>query len=375
MKEALSIAVDAMGGDHAPREVVRGAVEAARLHPELRLLLVGREAAVRAELEPLDAGGLNIEVVHAEAVIDMGDSPVEALRRKKGSSIEVAALRVRSGDAVAMVSAGNTGACVAAATLRLGLLPDVRRAGIAVTFYAGDRPIVVIDVGANVASRPEHLIQYGIMASLYARSILRVENPTVGLLNVGEENEKGNALAKTTHSLFKKTRLNFLGNVEGVEIFRGICDVVVCDGFVGNIVLKVAEGLAERLADMFRQSLEETMKGLSRKFSEKAHSEKNASGGHPTGDSIHGIGKELLGGIAAVRERLDYSEQGGAPLLGVNGGVIIAHGRSSSRAIANAIRAAKRMAETDINRNITEEIRACLADRGDLPSVSTHREA
>jgi glycerol-3-phosphate acyltransferase PlsX len=370
MKEALGIAVDAMGGDHAPREVVRGAVEAARLDPDLRLLLVGREKEVRAELEPLGAGGLNIEVVHAEQVIDMGDSPVEALRRKKGSSIEVAALRVRSGDAVAMVSAGNTGACVAAATLRLGLLPEVRRAGIAVTFHAGNRPVVVIDVGANVASRPEHLIQYGIMASLYARSVLRVENPTVGLLNVGEENEKGNALAKTTHSLFRKTRLNFLGNVEGVEIFRGICDVVVCDGFVGNIVLKVAEGLAERLADLFRRTLEETIEGVSGKLSEKAR-----AGPSVAADAVLEVGKDLLGGFSSLRERLDYSEQGGAPLLGVNGVVTIAHGRSSARAIANAIRAAKRMAEADVNRNITEEIRACLADRGDLPSVSTHREA
>jgi glycerol-3-phosphate acyltransferase PlsX len=370
MKEALSIAVDAMGGDHAPREVVQGAVEAARADRDLRLLLVGREREVRAELEPLDAGGLNIEVVHAEHVIDMRDSPVEALRKKKGSSIEVAALRVRSGDAVAMVSAGNTGACVAAATLRLGLLPEVKRAGIAVTFHAGDRPLVVIDVGANVASRPEHLIQYAIMASHYARSVLRVENPTVGLLNVGEENEKGNALARTTHALFKKTRLNFLGNVEGVEIFRGICDVVVCDGFVGNIVLKVAEGLAERLADLFRKALEARIEGVSRKLAEKARA------GHSGGSElIQGVGNELVGAISGLRERLDYSEQGGAPLLGVNGVVTIAHGRSDARAIANAIRAAKRMAETDIQRNITEEIRACLADRGDLPSVSTHREA
>ncbi|MBI4605286.1 MAG: phosphate acyltransferase PlsX, partial [Planctomycetes bacterium] len=253
-----SIAIDAMGGDHAPRQVVLGTIQSARSHPHVRHILVGREAEVRAELEAagwrssvgdgrIDDG--RIDVVPAEHVIGMGDSPVESLRRKRGSSIEVAVRLVKTGEAAAMVSAGNTGACVAAATILLGLLPEVRRAGIAVAFHAGASPVVVIDVGANVSSKPEHLIQYGIMANLYARSVLSVENPRIGLLNIGEEDEKGNPLAKTTHQLFSRTRLNFLGNVEGVEIFRGVCDVVVCDGFVGNIVLKVSEGLAERLVE------------------------------------------------------------------------------------------------------------------------------
>jgi glycerol-3-phosphate acyltransferase PlsX len=335
----LSIAIDAMGGDHAPREVVRGTVDAARGNPDARLLLVGREREVREELTEAGWNGSNIEVVAAEHVIGMGESPVEALRRKRGSSIEVATRLVRTGDAVAMVSAGNTGACVAAATIFLGLLPDVRRAGIAVAFHAGDRPVVVIDVGANVYSKPEHLIQYGIMANLYARSVLGVESPRVGLLNIGEEDEKGNPLTKMTHNLFRRTKLNFLGNVEGVQIFRGVCDVVVCDGFVGNIVLKVSEGLAERLVDLFRTTLEEAFAGSDAASGAAASS-------------------RLRGAFTSLKDRLDYSEYGGAPLLGVNGVMIIAHGRSDARAISNAVRVARRMAETDVNRNITEEIRA-----------------
>jgi phosphate acyltransferase len=345
-----AIAVDAMGGDKAPREAVRGAVQAVRLDPQVRVLLVGREAAVRAELDAAGWSGSGIDIVPAEHVIEMGDSPVEALRRKKGSSIEVAIRLVRSGDAAAMVSAGNTGACVAAATICLGLLPEVRRAGIAVAFDAGARPVVVIDVGANVSSKPEHLIQHGIMANLYARSVLRVENPRVGLLNIGEENEKGNVLTKTTHTLFRDTRLNFVGNVEGVEIFRGVCDVVVCDGFVGNIVLKVSEGLAERLVDLFQSTLRESFVSDLPPVRQPGEA--------ASGDGAGSIESKLRGVFKALRQKLDYSEYGGAPLLGVNGVIIIAHGRSDANAIANAIRVARRMAETDVNRLITEEIRA-----------------
>jgi glycerol-3-phosphate acyltransferase PlsX len=348
---SFAIAIDAMGGDHAPREVVRGAVEAARLNQDVRLLLVGQAEKIRRELESaeLESGEPgsarprpgNIEVVPAEHVIEMSDSPIEALRKKKGSSIEVGTRLVHTGDALAMVSAGNTGACVAAATLFLGLLPEVRRAGIAVSFHAGKSPVVVIDVGANVSSKPEHLIQYGVMASHYARSVLRIESPRVGLLNIGEEDEKGNSLTKSTHNLFKKTALNFLGNVEGVEIFKGVCDVVVCDGFVGNIVLKVSEGLAERLVDLFQTTLE------------------RVEPADPASESSRGsIQKHVQGALSNLRAKLDYSEYGGAPLLGVNGVMIIAHGRSDSKAIANAIRVARRMVEMDVNKHITEELQA-----------------
>jgi glycerol-3-phosphate acyltransferase PlsX len=285
----------------------------------------------------------------------MGDSPVEALRRKRGSSIEVATRLVRTGEAAAMVSAGNTGACVAAATIHLGLLPEVRRAGIAVTFRAGDQPVVVIDMGANVSSKPEHLIQYGIMASLFSRSVHQVDSPRVGLLNIGEEDEKGNSLAKETHALFQKTRLNFLGNVEGNELFRGVADVIVCDGFVGNIVLKVTEGLAERLMELFGTMLEHSLgDGVGPSADGRAADGSPGLGGLGLG----ALGERLRGTFKSLRERLDYSEYGGAPLLGVNGVMIIAHGRSDSRAVTNAIRVAMRMAQMDVNRHITEEIRA-----------------
>jgi phosphate acyltransferase len=363
---SLAIAIDAMGGDHAPREVVRGVVAAARLYPDTRLLLVGREAEIRKELQQAGAGNLSIDVIPAEEIVEMGDSPVESVRKKKKSSISVATRLVASGQAVALVSAGNTGACVAAATLLLGLLPEVRRAGIAVAFHAGDRPVVVIDVGANIASKPEHLLQYAIMASLYSRNVLGVENPRVGLLNIGEENEKGNSLAKTTHGLFRKTRLNFVGNVEGVEIFRDVCDVVVCDGFVGNIVLKVSEGLAERLGELFRHTLEKTLDSAAARLSRATVAAGIPGALAPSDEGaapvIPGLAKELLASFKSLREKLDYSEYGGAPLLGVNGVMIIGHGRSDARAIANAIGVARRMIEMDFGRRISEEIQASLGE-------------
>jgi phosphate acyltransferase len=330
-----AIAIDAMGGDRAPQEVVRGAILAARESPQVPLLLAGDEARVREELKAGGWDGSNIEVVPSKTVIDMKDSPVEALRRKKDSSIEVATRLVKDGRAFAVVGAGNTGACVAASTLLLGVLPNVKKAGIAVGFLTGETKVVVIDVGANIYSKPEHLIQYGIMASIYAQEILGVASPRVGLLNIGEEDKKGNALAKTTHDLFRGTNCNFIGNVEGVEIFRGGVDVVVCDGFVGNIVLKTAEGMAERLMSLVHGVLKEmTSKG--------------------TG----GAGAALQEAVGHLQRKLDYSEYGGAPLLGVNGITIIAHGRSDAKAIFNAIRVAGKMGEINLNARISKELRA-----------------
>jgi glycerol-3-phosphate acyltransferase PlsX len=291
----------------------------------------------------------------------MGDSPVEALKKKKGSSIEIATRLVRTGEANAMVSAGNTGACVAAGTILLGLLPDVRRAGIAVCLHAGSSAVIIIDVGANISSKPEHLLQYGIMASLYARSVLRVENPRVGLLNIGEENEKGNQLVKTTHVLFTKAPLNFVGNVEGVEIFRGVCDVIVCDGFVGNIVLKVSEGLAECLVEQFKSTSEQALRGIPVRAAsvvDGGGGTKALFGDMDTADPVATVEKRLRSSVTTMREKIDYAEYGGAPLLGVNGVMIMAHGRSDARAITNAVRVARRMVETDINKHITEEIHA-----------------
>jgi glycerol-3-phosphate acyltransferase PlsX len=340
VKAGPAIAIDAMGGDRAPREIVRGAVLAAREKPDVPLLLCGDEARVREELVACEWEGRNIEVVPARCVIDMSDSPVEALRRKKGSSIEIATRQVKEGKAFAVVGAGNTGACVAASTLLLGVLPNVKKAGIAVAFSTGETRVVVIDVGANVYSKPEHLIQYGVMANLYAREILGVQQPRVGLLNIGEENEKGNALAKTTHGLFQKTKLNFVGNVEGVELFRGSCEVAVCDGFVGNIVLKTAEGMAERLMGLFHSALRESLDLV------------------PNNAEFAGAMRQALG---KIERRLDYSEYGGAPLLGVNGVTIIAHGRSDAKAIFNAIRVAQRMGEIDLNSRFSDELCALSA--------------
>jgi glycerol-3-phosphate acyltransferase PlsX len=290
---------------------------------------------VREELALAGWDGARIAVVPAEQVIAMSDSPVEALSKKKGSSIEVATRMVRTGTAAAVVSAGNTGACVAASSLLLGRLDAVKRPGIAVVFDTGKTPVVVIDVGANVHSKPEHLIQYGLMATIYAEEILGVTRPKVGLLNVGEEDEKGSNLAKTTHHLFQKTKLNFVGNVEGADIFGGDVEVVVCDGFVGNIVLKVSEGLAENLM---------------------AHAVAAIKQGLATLPDNKEIGPALKRAFASLEKRIDYSEYGGAPLLGVNGTVIIGHGRSDAKAISNAVRVAQRMAACDLNRRFTEAL-------------------
>lgn len=333
----ISIAIDAMGGDRAPREVVRGAVQVAREVDDLALFLVGRDDTVREELEAAEWDGNSIEIVPAESVIEMGDSPVEALNKKRGSSIEIAMRMVREGNAQAFVSAGNTGACVAAGSLIARRLPAVKRPGIAVVFNTGRRAVVVIDVGANVACKPEHLIQYGVMATIYSEEILGQSSPKIGLLNIGEEDQKGHELAKTTHGLFRDTSLNFVGNCEGSEIFKGDLGVIVCDGFVGNIVLKVAEGLGEHLLKLFVDSIQEGV----------------ASYGQS--EEVTPFIKESL---SKLMREVDYSEYGGAPLLGVDGNVIVAHGRSDSKAIANAVKVARRMTELNLNSRITAELQA-----------------
>lgn len=377
---AFSVAIDAMGGDRAPGEIVRGAVEAARSDPELHVFLVGRENVVRDELTRLRWAGDRITPVQADQVVSMSDSPVEALRKKRGSSIEVAYGLVKSGRADAVLSAGNTGVCVAAATLLLGKLPEVARAGIAVVLPAGDKPVVVIDVGANVSPKVQHLLQYGIMASLYASEVLQVKNPRVGLLNIGAETEKGHSLAKVTHGEFRKSNLNFVGNVEGGEIFRGTCEVVVCDGFVGNVVLKVAEGLAERMIAViqarFQESIGESLKEpevlslLSARADGENEEETDPADPGSTGDADHPgtrVAESIEGMLTAtfsrLKRRFDYAEYGGAPLLGVNGVSVIAHGRSDARAIANAVRVAKKMVVAEFNQHITEAMRRLRTER------------
>jgi len=325
----LTIAIDAMGGDFAPAEVVAGTIRAARSLSDCAFVLVGDEDVVRGELASHGWSGDRITIVHAPETIDMGEIPVEALRRKPRASIPVAVSLVATKQASAFVSAGNTGACVAACVFGLGRLAGVRRPGIAVTFRTQQHPVVLMDVGANISCKAEDLYQYAVMASLYAETVLSIRNPKIGLLNIGSEEAKGTALAVEANALFQRRGLNYCGNVEGGDVFRGVCDVVVCEGFVGNIVLKISEGLAETVFDLFRNELERVGFGA---------------------EAIRDVREALHG----FRERIDYAEQGGAPLLGVNGTAIICHGRSHARAIGNAIGVARRMVSLGLDARIVE---------------------
>ena len=327
------IAVDAMGGDHAPSAVVEGAVAAAR-HLDVRVALVGRAAVVEGALSAHgDWTGLHIDVVDAPDVIDMADAPGSALRRKPRASIRVAAELVARKEATALFSAGHTGATVMAAHGAFGLIPGVDRPALATTVPTRGRPAVLLDAGASVECRPQHLLQFAVMGSVYARVALGVERPRVGLLSIGEEETKGNELTREAHRLLKAAPLTFIGNVEGREIYSGIADVVVCDGFTGNVVLKTSEGLMETVETLLGDELRSTF-------------------------SSH-VGY-LLSRRAFRRflRRVDYSEYGGVPLLGVAGLTIVGHGRSSPKAVRNAIATAYRFATSDVLQRIEQQIAA-----------------
>ncbi len=326
----MRIAVDAMGGDHAPAEIVRGAVEGLELDEEAELVLLGREDAIRAELEKLGRPQDRVRIVHTSQVIEMDESPIDGVRTKRDSSIVRMAKLAAAGEVQACISAGNTGACAGACQLKMKKLPGVLRGGIAVVIPSFHGPMILCDVGANIAPRRDHLYQYGIMAGVYSREILGVENPRVGIINIGEESAKGTDLVKGAAGLLKADpQVNFVGNVEGRDLFRGVVDVVVADGFVGNVVLKMVEGLAEGL-----------FKTIGRELAEEA--------------------PELMPKFKPVVERIwarhDYSEHGGAPLLGVNGVCIICHGSSEHRAIRNAVRVAVDYIRRDLNALISEGI-------------------
>jgi glycerol-3-phosphate acyltransferase PlsX len=333
----VTIAVDAMGGDHAPKAEVEGAIRAAR-SLGVRVILVGPEDRVKKELAQHDgAAALPIEVYHASEWITMEDSAAWAMRNKRDSSIRVAARLVREGMADGVVSAGNTGAVMATAKMVQGMLPGVHRPALASAFptLAG-KPVVVVDVGANVDSTPRMLAQFAVMGEIYSRVIFHVKQPTVGLLSIGEEEHKGNELTHKTTPLLKALPFKFVGNVEGRDIYSGKTDVIVCDGFIGNVALKVSEGLVDMFKQMLQESLEET---ITRK-----------------------IGYVLS--RAAYRDfkkRVDYSEYGGAPLLGVKGVCIICHGRSNGNAIKNGIRVAVEFAEGRVNERIEQELGARAA--------------
>ncbi|MCZ6689860.1 MAG: phosphate acyltransferase PlsX [Planctomycetota bacterium] len=340
----MRIAVDAMGGDDAPMATVRGALLAAALDPKSRYLLVGDEAKIRSEIDSVGWGEVSpssIEVIPAADSVGMGESPIEALRKKKDTSILKAARLVADHKADALVSAGNTGATVAATTLSLKLLKGVRRPGIAVTVPAVEGVATIIDVGANIQCKPIHLYQYALMASAYHQHIYRHPDPKVGLLNIGAEVRKGNDLVRKTADLLGDSSLHFSGYVEGQEIYKGDCQVFVCDGFTGNMILKVSEGVAVGLIGMMKKKL--------------------------SGEAVGRAGEEvvflsrikkwffgrLMGKMKGI---VDYSEYGGAPLLGVDGVCIIAHGRSDPKAIANAIRVAKEFSLHDVNKHIVEQL-------------------
>jgi len=325
----VRVAVDAMGGDKGPRVVVAGAIDAALAHPgEIRLILVGREEQLRPLVGGLDAS--MVEIVHASESIDMHESPANAIRKKKDASISVALRLIREGKADAMVSAGNTGAVVASALLTVGRLHGVSRPAISTLWPNKRKGAVVLDVGANHECTPKNLLQFAVMGSVYAETSIGIKNPRVGLLNIGEERSKGNELVRDSYSLLEADpRINFVGNVEGRDVFDGAADVVVCDGFVGNVILKFSESIYSFLSHLVR---DEIRRGLLAK-----------------------AGALLMRpAFTSVRSRLDYAEYGGAPLLGGKGVVIISHGKSSRRAIKNALLAAARSVNADVNRHIEE---------------------
>jgi len=334
----IRVAVDAMGGDHAPQAIVDGAVAAAR-HLDIQVALVGVPASIEAALAAHhDRQVLPVEVVDAPDVIQMTEAPAAALRRKPGASIRVAADRVARGDAAALFSAGHTGAAVMAAYTAFGMIPGVDRPALATTIPTRRRPAVLLDAGANVECRPQHLLQFAVMGAVYARVALGEERPRIGLLSIGEEETKGNELTREAHRLLKASALNFIGNVEGREIYSGVADVIVCDGFTGNVVLKTSEGLVEAVEALL-------------------------------GDELQGTFSSQMGYLLSrrafrrFRKRVDYSEYGGAPLLGVAGLAIVGHGRSSAKAVRNAIAMASRFAASEFIHRVEREISMMGASR------------
>ncbi|EKX95440.1 phosphate acyltransferase PlsX [Selenomonas sp. oral taxon 138] len=333
----MRIAVDAMGGDFAPKEIVRGAVEAAKKY-DCEIVLVGDEKQIRAELHGEDPASLRISIVHASEVIGMNEHPAEAVRSKKDSSVVVATRLVKDGSCDAVFSAGSTGAAVAAAQLILHRIRGVGRPAIATPMPTPDGVTLMLDSGANVDSKPEHLVQSGVMGSLYAQYVFGIEHPRVGLLNIGEEETKGNEQVKETYQLLKvEPNIHFCGNAEGRDVPKGNFDVVICDGFVGNVVLKFAEGLAKTILGLIQEEIRGA--GLMAKLGALL----------------------LMPTLRRLGKRLDVREYGGAPLLGVNGCCVIGHGSSDAKSVASAIG----VTVDYVNGKVLDQIRDALAKEGD----------
>ncbi|MDU2065616.1 MAG: phosphate acyltransferase PlsX [Sporomusaceae bacterium] len=335
----MKVAVDAMGGDLAPREIILGAIEALQTVP-CDIVLVGDQELIQKELDKQGMGKNDrITIHHASEVITMEDHPGAAVRKKKDSSVVVATRLVKEGLCDVVISAGSTGAAVAAALFGLGRIPGIERPTIATPIPHQSGITILLDSGANVDSKPKHLMQSGIMGSIYAKYVMQIDEPKVGLLNIGEEETKGNEQALATYPLLKQLKtIRFIGNVEGRDIMNGTADVIVCDGFVGNVVLKAGEGLAKAILEMIKDAIKQS--GLFVKIASLM----------------------ILPALKTLKKKLDYSEYGGAPLLGVNGGFIICHGSSKAKAIKNAIRVAYEFQE----RKVVEHIRESLAKEGDL---------
>ncbi len=328
----MKIALDAMGGDFAPATIVEGSIQAVKEFAGIEVVLVGIKEEIEKELLKQKSVPQGISIFHASEVIEMHEPAANSVRKKRDSSIVKGIELLENKTCDAFVSAGNTGAVVCAATLGLRLLPGIERPGIAILIPTLKGVSLMIDVGANIDPKPSHLFQYAVMANIYFQSVLGKPNPTVGLLNIGEEETKGTDFVKETHKLLSENILNFIGNVEGRDIFSGKCDCVICDGFVGNVALKVSESLAETLNEFLKQEITRDIRGK--------------------------IGILFLkSSLKRFRKKVDYSEYGGAPLLGVDGVVIISHGRSNAKAIKNAIGAAKKEVERNINSQIIEEIK------------------
>lgn len=328
----MRIAVDGMGGDNAPQAIIAGALEAARDY-DFRIVIVGDQNLLRSELEKHKGVPKNVSIHHAGSFVRMDESAVSSIRKKKDASISICIDLAREGVVDAIVTAGHTGAAVVASTLKLRLLEGIERPGIGILFPTLGTPTFLIDVGANIDTKPIHLVQYAMMGDVYFRYILRKNRPSIGILNIGEEETKGTDYIKEAHQLLNKSQLHFIGNVEGRDIFNGTVDIVVCDGFVGNVVLKVSESIADVVGKLLKAELKRnviTMLGAL-------------------------IAKPAFD---ALRKEVDYSEYGGAPLLGINGTCIISHGSSNARAIKNAIRVASEFVKYEINQHILEAVRS-----------------
>ncbi len=341
----MRIAIDAMGGDNAPQAIIAGALESIELLGENdEIILVGARDAIEPQLPSQRSREGILSVVDAPDVIAMDEPPIESLRRKPKSSIAVLAKLCKLGRADAVISAGNTGASVAAFQMRMRNLPGVNRPGIAVVFPTFEGPVTICDVGANIATKPINLHQYAIMASLYSKHLLGIEQPRVGLMSIGQEDAKGNEIVKKSRELLRAdANVSFIGNIEGRDIFKGVCDVAICDGFVGNVVLKLTEGLVDGLFRAIKGELMAEKLRLAMKF------------------------KPVM---MRIYKKYDYNEYGGALLLGVNGTAVICHGSSQSRTIKNAVLASKRYHTGRINDKIIEYI-----SRSEVPSQEENARA